>query len=86
MIPRSFSEALALKIDIHEKCGSNDIGKWINEMISSQKGENGLDVGCGTGKQIIPMSQAVGELGYVAGIDINQDSLDAIAKNNISVC
>jgi len=75
--PTTSADALDLKIAIHEAYGKRDIVEWIIGQVDPQAEEIGLDLGCGTGKQIVPMSSRVGS-GYVVGVDNDPEKADSV--------
>jgi len=79
----SFEEkksTLSTRIDIHKQFSKLEINDWILEMLKLHQGENVLDVGCGTGKQIIPYKKVVGEKGLVVGSDISEELISEAKK------
>ncbi|MEK6984705.1 MAG: class I SAM-dependent methyltransferase [Nanoarchaeota archaeon] len=73
-------EKLAKRIETHEKYSKYDINKWIFGILKIKGKESVLDVGCGTGKQLIPIAEKTKNL--VVGVDVNKESLEYI-KNAI---
>ena len=59
---------------INELYGSFDYDSWVMNIIKPERGESVLDLGCGTGKLIRPISQLVGK-GMVVGVDKSWESL-----------
>jgi ubiquinone/menaquinone biosynthesis C-methylase UbiE len=79
------SKALINRINAHDKFGSKDINDWIFQNLELAEGLSIVDLGCGTGRQSIPMAKAVSSSGSILAIDISIDSLSslmAVAKNN----
>jgi ubiquinone/menaquinone biosynthesis C-methylase UbiE len=72
------SRALEQRIQAHEKFGSKDLNAWIFETVRVQDGLSVLDLGCGVGKQTIPLAEAVGRLGQVLAVDLSQRALDVL--------
>jgi ubiquinone/menaquinone biosynthesis C-methylase UbiE len=72
--------ALEQRIDSHDKFGSNDLNKWIFENLQLSKGLSILDLGCGTGKQSIPIAKTIGDKGIVHSIDLSKDALEILIK------
>lgn len=68
------------RIKAHENYSQYEINDWIFRIINIGKNESVLDVGCGTGKQLIPIAEKTS--GIVIGLDISQESLDFI-RNTI---
>jgi ubiquinone/menaquinone biosynthesis C-methylase UbiE len=59
------------------------IGEWVPRLLSlidSQPGERALDVACGTGALTRLAAEAVGQNGFVAGVDISPDMLNLARK------
>ncbi len=71
-------EKLIKRIKTHEKYSKYDINKWIFDIIKLKENDSVLDVGCGTGKQLIPIAEKT--KGLVVGVDISKESLDHIKK------
>ena len=71
---------LAKRIETHEKYSKHDINKWIFSILKIKGTESVLDVGCGTGKQLIPIAEKTN--GLIVGVDVSQESLEHI-KNTI---
>lgn len=73
--------ALKKRIYAHEKYGSFDINNWIYDHFEIAKGSWVLDLGCGIGKQTIPMAQRVGNAGRIIALDVSQNALDTLYEN-----
>ena len=71
---------LAKRIETHEKYSKHDINKWIFGILKIKGNESVLDIGCGTGKQLIPMAEKTN--GLVVGVDVSQQSLDFIKSSD----
>lgn len=69
-------EKLEKRIKTHEKFSKFDIDKWIFDILKIKEDETLLDVGCGTGKQLIPAIKKTE--GLVVGVDVSQESLNFI--------
>jgi SAM-dependent methyltransferase len=56
----------------------------VNELLLTRsaviRGENVLEIGCGTGAATIPFAEAVGEHGRVMGVDISEPMLAGARK------
>lgn len=74
------TQALKRRIQSHDKYGSADLNQWIFDKLDLAAGLSVLDLGCGTGKQSIPMAQKVGEKGCVVSVDASRESLDTLHK------
>lgn len=73
-------EKLAKRIETHDKYSKHDINKWIFGILKIKSTDSVLDVGCGTGKQLIPIAEKT--KGLVVGVDLSEESLNYI-KNII---
>lgn len=69
------SKALLNRIAAHEKYGSKDINEWTFKNLELGKGLSIVDLGCGTGKQTIPMAEIVGPTGNITAVDVSDESL-----------
>lgn len=61
----------------------NQHGRWRKEAVrwaAPQPGESALDVCCGTGDFLLPLREAVGAKGSLAGLDFCQPMLDIAAQ------
>jgi len=74
------TNALKKRIECHSKYAKKELNDWIFEVVKPQSGEFILDLGCGTGKQLIPLAQIIGPKGKVVGIDISKDALVEVAS------
>jgi len=74
------SEALKSRIAAHDKLAEKDINDWIFELSEPETAGNTLDIGCGTGKQLLPLSQKVKKGSSVIGIDLSIASLEYVEK------
>lgn len=72
--------ALTRRIQAHEKYGLSDLNDWIFSHIDLVKGLSILDLGCGTGKQTIPIAQLIGDTGRVLAVDISEDALHTLSS------
>lgn len=73
--------ALNQRIHAHEKYGLHDLNQWIFDHMELAKGLSILDLGCGTGKQTLPLAQIIGDSGHVLAVDISQEALDTLSQN-----
>jgi len=71
--------ALKTRISAHANFSNKEINDWIFNIIKPQYGHSILDIGCGTGKQLVPLANMVGARGFVCGIDLSKDSLNCVA-------
>lgn len=77
------SEALQKRLSAHDKYAKKDLNQWIFLHLQPQSGDKILDLGCGTGKQSIPLAKFVGEKGHISAVDISEQSL-AILRETAS--
>ncbi len=81
------SEALKSRITAHDKLAEKDVNDWIFEISKPELAGNTLDIGCGTGKQTLPLSEKIREGGKVVGVDLSEESLqfirDSSSRDNI---
>lgn len=71
-------EKLDKRIKIHEKYSKYEINDWIFDILKIKDDDSILDVGCGTGKQLIPIAEKTN--GLVVGVDVKNESLDHIKE------
>ena len=50
------------------------------EMMHLNEGDAGLDVGCGTGDDVIAIARIVGPKGYAAGVDMSETMIEEARK------
>jgi SAM-dependent methyltransferase len=72
------TKALERRIQAHEQFGANDVNAWIFQCLSLAAGSAVLDLGCGTGKQALPMARTVGGSGSVVAVDASADAVQAV--------
>ena len=77
------TDALSKRIQAHDKYGSNDLNQWIFDNLNIINGNSILDLGCGTGKQTIPIAKAVGKTGNILSIDLSQEALEILLQEAI---
>lgn len=69
------AQALSIRIATHDQYGKYEVNDWILKNLSLKKGERILDIGCGSGKQLIPYAKVVGKTGLAFGVDISEELL-----------
>ena len=77
------AEALVNRIFSHDKYGRNDLNKWIFNNLSLDKGMSVIDIGCGTGKQTIPIAKIIGKFGKILSVDISSEALNILNKESL---
>ena len=64
--------------------GIRPFGEAALAAVAPKAGEQGLDVGCGTGETTADLAQAVGPGGKMMGLDISQPLIDTARARNIA--
>lgn len=70
--------ALQKRIMINESLGTKDINTWIMNNLDIQNNQSILDLGCGSGKQLIPIIKLTRNTGKYFGIDISDQAINDI--------
>jgi len=73
--------ALKQRIQTHERYGANDLNPWIFDHFQLQEGLSVLELGCGTGKQTLPMAKLIGSTGHIVAVDISQEALESVFRS-----
>jgi len=76
------TEDLQTRIDIHNKYGSRDIDQWMLDLLKPERGIQILDVGCGSGKQLLAFHEYLQGEAQITGGDVNQELLDQARERN----
>jgi ubiquinone/menaquinone biosynthesis C-methylase UbiE len=71
------------RIKAHDHLAERDIDPWILDMVKIEKNERILDVGCGTGKQVLSFGKELQGTGQIIATDISKKLLIE-TKNNAS--
>jgi len=74
------SKKLETRIETHKQFSTYDINEWILSYVKPQKNEKLLDIGCGTGEQILSFSKFCGSLSKIIAIDASEESLKIVEK------
>lgn len=74
------SKKLETRIETHKQFSTYDINDWILSCVQPQKNEKLLDIGCGTGEQILSFSKFCGSLSEIVVIDESTESLKIVEK------
>ena len=69
------TDALTRRIAAHARYGTREFDPWVLKLLNLSPGQRILDLGCGTGKQTLPMAEAVGGHGRIVAIDASADAL-----------
>jgi len=67
------SSALQTRLGLQEKLSSFDLNAWIFSHFPYEPGQRWLDLGCGTGKQTVPLAQAGCD---VTAVDASEQMLE----------
>ena len=73
---------LAVRIDIHTKFGSQDIDRWMLDLIKLQPTSKILDVGCGSGKQCFSYFDELRGAADITGGDVSEELLSQAKAEN----
>lgn len=57
------------------------IAEHLVQLVAPQPGERALDIGCGRGAALWPLAKAVGAQGFVTGIDLAPNMIQATAAD-----
>ena len=74
------SDALKRRMASHDRYGKADLNAWIFDQLQPSEGQRILDLGCGLGKQSLPLAEIVGATGGVVSVDVSPASLAAVDK------
>ena len=75
------SNALNNRLSAHANYAKFEINDWIIPKLEIKEDDRVLDIACGNGKQLIPISEIINENGSVTGLDISKDLLNEIESN-----
>ena len=73
---------LQTRINIHQRYGRRDIDQWMLEVLGPAKGSKILDVGSGSGKQLLAFHNHLDGDAEITGGDINQELLEGAKLRN----
>jgi ubiquinone/menaquinone biosynthesis C-methylase UbiE len=81
-------EKLNSRVKVHDHLADKDIDPWILDLVRLEKHETILDVGCGTGKQVLSFGKELNGTVHICATDISKDILiearNNALRNNIS--
>ena len=75
------SNALNNRLSAHANYAKFEINDWIIPKLEIKEDDQVLDIACGNGKQLIPISETINEKGSIIGLDISKDLLNEIESN-----
>lgn len=73
--------SLITRIAVHTEFSKREINDWILDLAGIQDGYKILDIGCGTGKQVVAYGSQCGRTGIVVGADISMILLNEAKRN-----
>lgn len=73
---------LEARLGFNAKASKVDFQSWLQSLIDVAPGMNILDVGCGTGAQVVRYLERLEGTGKVCAIDLSKDSIKTL-KNSI---
>jgi len=73
------ASALAQRIRSHDAFGSRDLNQWVLGNLDVAEGLTVLDLGCGMGRQSLPLARLVGVRGRVVSVDVSADALRTLS-------
>jgi ubiquinone/menaquinone biosynthesis C-methylase UbiE len=74
--------ALIQRIQAHEKYSTHDLNQWVFHHLKLSAGLSILELGCGTGKQTVPLAQKIGIDGHILALDISSEALEELSKQS----
>ena len=74
-------DALNNRISAHANFAKYEINDWIIPKLEIKEDSQILDVACGNGKQLIPISKMINANGTITGLDISKELLNEIQLN-----
>ncbi len=78
------SRALTTRIKAHAVYGSRNLEEWAFSQLDVQPRQRILELGCGTGKQTIPLAHLVGAEGHITAMDSAVESLSLLRTEALS--
>ena len=76
--------ALKKRLHAHEQFAALDLNQWCFELLSVSPGMRVLELGCGTGKQSLPLARLIGEDGRLTAVDISSDALETLTADALA--
>jgi ubiquinone/menaquinone biosynthesis C-methylase UbiE len=73
------TSALERRIYAHDAFGTHDLNSWILFNLHLAPGLYVLELGCGVGKQTLPIAREIGENGRITALDTSREALDRLA-------
>tara|TARA_Y100001970_G_C14164709_1_gene820602 strand:+ start:750 stop:1529 length:780 start_codon:yes stop_codon:yes gene_type:complete len=76
------SKFLDSRLKLNKKLTSFDLHKWQFSKLKFKKNSNILDLGCGTGKQSLEISNKILPNGKIVAIDLSRESILKLKKSS----
>lgn len=76
------TQDLKTRIDIHQRYGSRNIDEWMLDLLKPAQGARILDVGCGSGKQLLAFHKHLHGKADITGGDVNSSLLEEARASN----
>lgn len=77
--------ALEQRLKAQDRGTQYDLNSWIFNILKPRPGERCLDLGCGLGKQALPLAEAVGPTGGVTALDVSADALANLKQSALGL-
>lgn len=75
-------QALKQRIVAHDKYSARDLNTWIFEHLALNAGLTILELGCGIGKQTLPMAKITTPSGHIFAVDIAPGALESLNQSS----
>jgi ubiquinone/menaquinone biosynthesis C-methylase UbiE len=69
------------RLRANQEYGAYDLVEWIRDIIKPRRSEKILDLGCGTGEQLIRLSENLGPASSSVGVDKSRRGIDVFRKS-----
>lgn len=76
----SDSSALRNRVEVQERLGKLDLNDWFFSNLDIIGNGQYLDLGCGVGKQCLPLAKQLDAAGRITAFDISEESLNYLAS------
>ena len=76
------TQDLKTRIEIHQRYGSRNIDEWMLDLLKPADGDRILDVGCGSGKQLLAFHKHLNGKAHITGGDVNSSLLEEARARN----
>jgi ubiquinone/menaquinone biosynthesis C-methylase UbiE len=79
-VETNLSQKLQARLDINAKASAVDFQQWVQDKVRVDRGDNVLDVACGTGAQSLHFLERAGAEGSVFAVDAMATSIEHLRK------